>query len=132
VRALHRVGAGQTGELPAVRDERHGVHPGNVRIALGHVADAAADLERRLCHVETEHAHAAARRHDEPEQRLDHRALAGAVRAQESHRAGRKRRRHVAQRRVLAVLNGHVFERDDGRDVRHPDSYTKAVDSAFE
>ena len=47
VRALHRVDARQPGQLAAVGDEGHGVHAGNVRVALRHVADARADLERR-------------------------------------------------------------------------------------
>ena len=62
VRALHRVDARQAGELAAVGDERHGVHAGNVRVALRHVADAGANRERRLRDVEAEHAHPAARR----------------------------------------------------------------------
>ena len=47
VRALHGVGGRQAGQLAAVGDERHGVHPRNVRVVLRHVADACADLQRR-------------------------------------------------------------------------------------
>ena len=59
VRALHRVDARQAGQLAAVGDERDGVHAGNVRVALRHVADARANLERRRGDVEPEHAHPA-------------------------------------------------------------------------
>ena len=58
VRALHGVDRRQAGELAAVGDERHGVHAGNVRVALRHVADARADRQRRLGHVDAEHGHA--------------------------------------------------------------------------
>ena len=59
VRALHRVGARQPGQLPAVGDEGHRGHAGDVRVGLRHVADAAADLERLGRDVEPEHAHLA-------------------------------------------------------------------------
>ena len=57
VRALHRVGRRQARQLAAVGDKRHRVHAGNVRVALRHVADARADLERRGGDVEAEHLH---------------------------------------------------------------------------
>ena len=79
VRALHRVDRRQPGELAAVGDKRHGVHAGDVRVALRHVADARADRQRRLRHVHVEHGHPPLVRLDEAEQRLEHRALAGAV-----------------------------------------------------
>ena len=85
VRALHRVDGRQAGELAAVGDERHGVHAGNVRVALRHVADARADLQRLLGDVQ---ARARVMRPsvglDEAEQRLEHRALAGAVGAEQA------------------------------------------------
>ena len=83
VRALHRVDRRQPGELAAVRDERHRVHARDVGVALRHVADAGADLHRPVRDVEPEHRHAPLGRLDEPEQRLEHRALAGAVRAEQ-------------------------------------------------
>ena len=98
VRALHGVGRRQPGELAAIGDERDGRHAGNLRVVLRHVADARADFERRLGHVEIEHADAAGVRLDEAEQRLEHRALPGAVRAEQADRPGRKRGRHVRQR----------------------------------
>ena len=58
--------------------------PGNVRVVLRHVADARADLQRRLGDVQAEHAHASLARRDEAEQRLEHRALAGAVGAEQA------------------------------------------------
>ena len=104
VRALHGVGPRQAGQLAAIRDKGHRVHAGNVRVALRHVADPRADLERRVGDVEPEDAHPSALGHEEPEQRLDHRALAGAVRPEQAHRAGGKRRRHVAQRAVCRCM----------------------------
>ena len=62
VGALHRIDARQAGQLAAVGDERHRVHARNVRVALRHVADAGADLERRLGDVQAEHPHAPASR----------------------------------------------------------------------
>jgi hypothetical protein len=76
VRALHRVNGGQPGELAAVGDERDRVHAGNVRVVFRHVADARADGERRVRHVQPQHAHRPLVRLHEPEQRLQHRALA--------------------------------------------------------
>ena len=87
VRALHRVGLRQPRELAAVGDERHGVHAGNVPVVLRHVAEPRAHLERPLRDVKPEHLELARRGRNEAEQRLEHRALAGAVRA----RAGRPR-----------------------------------------
>src|SRR5262249_47234149 len=96
------------------------VHPGNVRVGLRHVADARADGERRFRDVEAEHAHAAALGHEKPEQRLEHRALAGAVRPEQADRARRERRRHVAHRAIFSVGDGHALERDDRGSLRHP------------
>ena len=113
VRALHRIDARQPGQFAAVGDERYGVHARDVRVAFRHVPDAGADLERRGGDVQAEHAHLAAVGHDEPEQRLDHRALAGAVRAEQTHGSGAERRRHVAQRLVAAVRHRYRIQRDD-------------------
>ena len=124
VSTLHRVDAGQAGQLAAIRDEGDGIHAGNMGVALRHVADAGADLERRLRDVDAEDTHAAALGHDEPEQRLDHRALAGTIGPQQADRSGRKRRRHVAQREVLSVGDAHVLERDDGISLSHSFGYT--------
>ena len=90
VGALHRVDARQAGQLAAIGDEGHGVHARDVGVALRHVADAGPDLERRLRDVEAQHAQPAALRHDEPEQRLEHRALAGAVRPEQADGALRR------------------------------------------
>src|SRR5207249_4314157 len=116
VRALHRVDARQAGQLAAVRHEGDRVHAGNVPVGLRHVADARANLERRSGDVETEHAHLSAIGRDETEQRFDHRALPGAVRAEQSDGAAGERGRHVAQRRVPAVHHGYGVERDDRGD----------------
>ena len=67
------------------------------RISSGDVGD-----------VEAEHAHLALVGHDEPEQRLDHRALAGAVRAEQPDRASRERGGDVAQRAVPPVADADV------------------------
>ncbi len=119
MRALHGVDARQAGQLAAVRDERDGVHAGNMGVALWHVPDPRANLERRDRDVEIEHAHPAALRHEEAQQRLDHGALAGAVRPEQPDGSRRKRRGHVAQRDALAVGDGHAFERDDGVRLSH-------------
>src|SRR5438094_7547770 len=116
VRALHRVDARQAGQLAAVRHEGDRVHAGNVPVGLRHVADARANLERRSGDVETEHAHLSAIGRDETEQRFDHRALPGAVRAGRSKAAAGDRGRRVAQRRVPAVHRGYGVERDDRGD----------------
>ena len=47
VGALHRVHRRQARELAAVGHERHGVHARDVRVDLGHVAEARADLGGR-------------------------------------------------------------------------------------
>ena len=114
VRALHRIHAPETRELPAVRDERHGVHARNMRVVLRHVADAGANLERRFGDVETEHRHASFSRRHEAKQALEHRALAGAVGSQEADGAFREQCRHAAQRVVLAIHDAHIRQPDHG------------------
>ena len=48
--------------------------------------------------VQAEHGHAPVGRLDEPEQRLQHRALAGAVRPEQADRAARELRADALQR----------------------------------
>ena len=57
--------------------------PGNVRVVLRHVADARANLERRAPRRRGRARASGRVGHEEAEQRLDHRALAGAVRAEQ-------------------------------------------------
>jgi hypothetical protein len=85
-----------------------------VRVGLRHVAEPRADLERLVGDVEAEHAHAAAVRLHEAEQRLEHRALPRAVRPEQADRAGAELGAHVAQRGGPAVGDGDVVEADDG------------------
>ena len=66
--------------------------------------------------VEAEHRHPALVGLDEAEQRLDQRALAGAVGSEQADRAGWKRRGDVTQRPVLAVAHADVIALDDGTD----------------
>ena len=117
VGALHRVAAGQPRELPAVGDERHGVHARNVSVGFGHVPQPGADLQRTRRHVETEHVHAAGRGRDEPQQRLQETALARPVRPQQPYRTGQKGHLHVAQHFVPAIPHGNLVERGDRRGV---------------
>ena len=114
MRALHRIGARQTGELAAVCDERDGIHAGHVAVTLRHVAKTCANLEGACGNVEAEHAQMALRRRNEAEQALEHRALAGAVRAEEADGAFGKRGADVAQNGLRAVHDGHVIQLDDG------------------
>ena len=62
VGALHRVHRGQAGELAAVAHERDGVHARDVRVNLGHVAQARADLGGRRRDVQAQHASSSPRR----------------------------------------------------------------------
>ena len=73
------------------------------RISSGEVGD-----------VEAEHGHAALVRLDEAEQRLDERALAGAVGAEQADRARQKVGGDVLERPVLAVANADAIALDDG------------------
>src|SRR5689334_12354472 len=102
-----------------------------MRVALRHVADAGADLERRRRHVEPEHPHSSTLGDDEPEQRLQHRALAGAVRAEQADGSGPERGRDVAQRRTVPVGHRHRVERDDGSWISHLSMYTDAGNHTF-
>ncbi len=115
VRALHGVHARQAGQLAAVRDERDGVHarecarrsPACSRRARGcRAAPPATSRPRTRMRPRSGTM--------KPEQRLDHRALAGAVRAEQADRA---RRRTTAvtscSARLRAVGDGHALERDD-------------------
>src|SRR4029079_4424979 len=110
VRALHRVGGGEPRDLAAVGHERHGVHARDVRVVFRHVADAGADGERRLRHVETEHGHAAAVRLHEAEQRLEHRALARAVRPEQADGPFGECSGDVLEGLVLSVDDGYVIQ----------------------
>ena len=73
------------------------------RISSGDVGD-----------VKVEHLHRALLGHEETQQRLEERALAGAVRAEQADRARREDRRDVVQREVLAVTDAQVIGLDDG------------------
>ena len=112
MRALHRVDRRQPGELAAVGDEGDGVHARDVPVGLGHVADPSPDLLGFVRHVQPEHLHRPCRRHDEAEQRLDHRALACPVRAEQPDGTQGKPGRHVSQRAILPVLDRDGVERD--------------------
>src|SRR4030095_8675910 len=79
VRALHRIGVWQTRELAAIRHERDGVHPWEMRIAIAHIDDARADCEWRALDVQAEDAHLAAIGRKQAQHRLDQRALARTV-----------------------------------------------------
>ena len=68
VRPLHGVGRRQARELPAIPDERDGVHARNVRVGLRHVPDPRADVLRLLGDIQPEHPHLAAIGLQEPEQ----------------------------------------------------------------
>ena len=110
MRALHGVDGWESGELAAVRDKRDGVHAGNMAIGFRHVAEPRPNLHRPFGDVETEHLHAALVRRDEPEQRLEHRALAGAVWSEQPDRASFEPRADVLERLILAVDDRHALE----------------------
>ena len=110
VGALHRVGPRKPGELAAVRHERDRVHPGNVSVALGHVADAGADLRGAAAASRPSTRIRALGRREETEQRLEHRALAGAIRPEQADGAGGTTKETAWQRRVTAVGDRHVLE----------------------
>ncbi len=113
VGTLHRVDGGQPGKLTAIAHERYRVHAGNVRVALGHVADVGTNLHRPFGDVEAQHGHASFVRLHEAEQSLQHGALASAVRAQKADRAAREPRSDVLERLVLAVDDRDAIELDD-------------------
>ena len=77
-------GLRQAGHQREMRDDvgRRGVR--RQAVVLGHVADVLADVGALGPDVEVEDRRRSARRVDEPEQDLDQRALAGAVRADEA------------------------------------------------
>ena len=65
--------------------------------------------------VEAEHRHAPLRRLDEAEQRLEHRALAGAVRTQQADGAPENRAETFLSAWLAAVDDRYVFEVYDRR-----------------
>jgi hypothetical protein len=114
MRALHRVGARQPCQLAAVRHEGDRRHARNVPVGFRHIADAAADLERRGLHIVAEHAHVAAVGRDEAEQRLQHRALARAIGTEQADGARLEHGADVAQRPIAAVFHADAIELNDG------------------
>jgi hypothetical protein len=86
VRALHRVAAGSPASWPQYATNDTGVHAGNVRVALGHVADAARMASGACATSMSSTVMLPLVRLDEPEQRLQHRALAGAVGPEQADR----------------------------------------------
>jgi hypothetical protein len=115
VGTLHRVHGGQARELPAIGDERHRIHAGDMSVAFRHVPEARPDLQRTLGDIQAEHRHAPLVRLDEPEQRLQHRALPGAVRAEQADGAARELGGDALERLVLPVHDRHAVEPHHGR-----------------
>ena len=131
VSPLHRIHTRQPRQLAAVSDKRHGIHSRNVAVGFRHVADPAADCERGRRDIEAEHAHAPARRREEPEQRFEHRALASTVRPEEADGPPTERRSHVVESDGFSVRDAHCLERDNGFRTRHSDAYTAACHGPF-
>ena len=118
VRALHRVGARQAGQLAAVGDEAHRVHAGDVSVALRHVAEPRAHLERPLGDVQARAPRAVpAFGGMNPSSALSIVLLPAPFGPSRPTAPAGKRRGDVAQGGVLAVHDADVIE-DDGR-VRH-------------
>ena len=113
VRALHRVGRRQAGQLAAIRHERDGGHAGNLRVVLRHVADARANLERGYGHVEIEHRDAAVVGFEEAEQAPS----AWCSCPRRSVRADRpplwKRGRDIGERPLGSVAHADLLEHGD-------------------
>jgi hypothetical protein len=91
-----------------------------------------ADRERRLRDVEVEHGHPALIRLHEPEQRLEHRALARAVRSEQPDRPFREFRGDVLEGLVLAVDDGDAIQLYDCvhfRSVAYTESWRSCSDA---
>src|SRR3982750_3151443 len=80
-------------------------------------------------HVEIEHFHLPLCRLHESEQRFDHRALAGAVRAEQADGAGRELGRDVAERPLPAIADTNAVKGHNGR---HWANYTFESFESFE
>src|SRR5262249_40319113 len=87
VGALERGGRRQSRKLSHEPHEVDARHPGNKRVALGHVTDQAFDLIRLAANVAAEDSRGAGRRSMKTEQGVNQGGLAGAVRPQQADRA---------------------------------------------
>ena len=105
VRALHRVGRRQARQLAAIGDERHRIHAGDVGVALRHVADAGANLERRRRDVQAQDRHLALSGFTKPSSVLMSVLLPAPFGPEQADRARVEVGRHVLQRPVLAVAD---------------------------
>ena len=79
VRTLEGVLAGQAGELGHHADEADAAHGGDEGIALGHVADQAANLAGVRADIAAQDARGSGRRFVKAEQGIDERGFAGSV-----------------------------------------------------
>ena len=110
---FHGLLARHAAQFAQVGGQGDGVHARDQAVALGHVADAAA---QRLALVAQALAHdlaAAGVGLQEAEQQLHQRGLAGAVGAEQAEDAGGQGQRHVADGLDVAVAEADVFQPDD-------------------
>ena len=89
--------------------------PGMCASLSGMYPSARTNLEGLLRDVHAEHRHAPFVRRHEAEERFEHRALAGAVGAEQTDRSSRERRRDVLERAIRAVDDRHPVKADHGR-----------------
>src|SRR5262249_10036753 len=102
-------------ERARVADQLVQAHPAGEIVLLGEVADAREDADRIRGGIETEDAHGAALRLEQPHDVPDERRLARAVRAAEPRDlAALERERNRRQRLLVAEAAGELGERDDG------------------
>ncbi len=117
-------GPGQPGDLGEVGDDVGRRHVRRQAVVLGHVADELADRDPVRRDVEVEDQRRAARRRDEPEQDLQERALARAVRPDEPDDAGLDLERQAVERgdRALRIASsGHSSRSGSPRQGIGPD-----------
>ena len=115
VGALHGFLAGHARELAEIGGEGHGVHAGDETVALGHVADRAADHGLLAADVVVEDLALAALRDEETQEDAEERALAGPVRPQEADRPLAQAHGHAVQGDDLAVAEAEVLDFDAHR-----------------
>ena len=109
---LHGLLAGHAGELAEIGREGDGVHAGDETVALGHVADRAADHGLLAADVVVEDPALAALRDEEAEEDAEEGALAGPVGPEKAHRPLAQAHGHAVQGDDLAVAEAQVLDFD--------------------
>ena len=110
VRPLQGILTRHADKLAGIGDELDADHLRKQALVFRREADQPADVELAMAKIHAQHFARAAIDRDQPEQRANHRRLAGTVRAEQTDRAERDADREIVERGDRAVGLGDAFE----------------------